>query len=356
MMGALVNGRRGGRSPSLLMAALIACVLLLGFNYWVSSSRNVELQAKLLELEEHVRQTSAEREREELGRSEAEKQLRQQAEQINLLKNNHQQQQGNLLLNISSSAKSVQEMKIQMKSLLEELGKVQKDLQFCENNMNTLNKKLTYDMTQCNTQILAAKEECSEKIAAAKQEMQKKYENQISQPSVQLQDTAPSVQKDTVSRPVSELAAGNDLDKSEGKVLNTQPALDLKPKMNDDIKTTEALADNALEKLKSPSISKPSNQNMTLNNLGNEEALEGVMDIKGGDLKAADALLDAAVNKVGKEDEAVEYNNEGEIEERLSQGKDDKADAQEEELQDYIGDDENEPESEAEKQAELAQE
>ena len=44
MMGALVNGRRGGRSPSLLMAALIACVLLLGFNYWVSNSRNVELQ------------------------------------------------------------------------------------------------------------------------------------------------------------------------------------------------------------------------------------------------------------------------------------------------------------------------
>lgn len=44
MMGALGNGRRGGRSPSLLVAALIACVLLLGFNYWVSNSRNSELQ------------------------------------------------------------------------------------------------------------------------------------------------------------------------------------------------------------------------------------------------------------------------------------------------------------------------
>lgn len=43
-MGGLGNGRRGGRSPPLLIGALIACILVLGFNYWVSSSRNLELQ------------------------------------------------------------------------------------------------------------------------------------------------------------------------------------------------------------------------------------------------------------------------------------------------------------------------
>lgn len=43
-MGGLVNGRRGGRSPPLMIGALIACILVLGFNYWVSSSRNLELQ------------------------------------------------------------------------------------------------------------------------------------------------------------------------------------------------------------------------------------------------------------------------------------------------------------------------
>lgn len=48
MMGALVNVRRGGRSPPLLMVALVACILLFGFNYWVSSSRNVELQVSLI--------------------------------------------------------------------------------------------------------------------------------------------------------------------------------------------------------------------------------------------------------------------------------------------------------------------
>jgi len=43
-MGALGNGRRGGRSPPLMIGALIACILVLGFNYWMSSSRNLELQ------------------------------------------------------------------------------------------------------------------------------------------------------------------------------------------------------------------------------------------------------------------------------------------------------------------------
>lgn len=43
-MGGLGNGRRGGRAPPLLIGALVACILVLGFNYWVSSSRNLEMQ------------------------------------------------------------------------------------------------------------------------------------------------------------------------------------------------------------------------------------------------------------------------------------------------------------------------
>ncbi|KAL7884226.1 hypothetical protein AOLI_G00069960 [Acnodon oligacanthus] len=368
MMGALVNGRRGGRSPSLLMAALIACVLLLGFNYWVSSSRNVELQAKLLELEERVRQASAEREREQMGRSEAEKQLRQQTEQLNLMENNHHKQQqsaqnmweqekGNLLLNISTGAKTVQEMKNQMKTLLEDLSKVQKDVQSCQGNMNTLNKKLTYDMTQCNAQILAQKEECSEKIAAAKQEVQKKYEKQTSAGAVQ--GGVLSTQKATVSRPASEVPAGNDSDKSASEHLYTEPAPELKHKTDKHLKSEifTGKAEMTGESSDKPSTSKPSNQNTTLSSLANDETLEGVMDIKGGDLKAADALLDAAVNREGKEDDAIEYDNEGEIEKRLSKLKDDKTAVQEfeEDLADYNGDDDNEPEFEADKQAELAE-
>ncbi|KAL6456773.1 hypothetical protein MHYP_G00353170 [Metynnis hypsauchen] len=371
MMGALVNGRRGGRSPSLFVAALIACVLLLGFNYWVSSSRNVELQAKLLELEERVRQASAESEREQMGRSEAEKQLRQQTEQLNLMENNHHKQQqsaqnmwehekGNLLLNISTGAKTVQEMKNQMKTLLENLSKAQKDVQSCQSNMNTLNKKLTYDMTQCSAQILAQKEECSEKIAAAKQEVQKKYEKQTSAGSDQ--GAVISTQKATVSRPASEVPAGNDSDKSASERLNTEPAPELKLKTDQHLKSeiytgkAEMTGDSS-DKPSTSKPSKPSNRNTTLSSLANDETLEGVMDIKGGDLKAADALLDAAVNREGKEDDAIEYDNEGEIEKRLSKLKDDKTAVQEfeEDLADYNGDDDNEPEFEADKQAELAE-
>ncbi|KAL7827421.1 hypothetical protein SRHO_G00331390 [Serrasalmus rhombeus] len=368
MMGALVNGRRGGRSPSLLMAALITCILLLGFNYWLSSTRNVELQAKMLELEERVRQASAEREREQVGRSEAEKQLREQTEQLDRMENNHHKQQqsaqnmweqekGNLLLNMSTCAKTVQEMKNQMKTLLEDLSKVQKNVQSCQNNMNTLNKKLTYDMTQCNAQILAQKEECNEKIAAAKQEVQKKYEKQTSAGAVQ--GAVISTQKATVSRSASEVPAGNDSDKSASERLNTEPAPELKHKIDKHLKSEifTGRAEMTGESSDKPSTSKPSNQNMTLSSLANDETLEGVMDIKGGDLKAADALLDAAVNREGKEDDAIEYDNEGEIEKQLSKLKDDKTAVQEfdEDLADYNGDDDNEPEFEADKQAELAE-
>ncbi|XP_035391904.1 Golgi membrane protein 1 isoform X2 [Electrophorus electricus] len=343
-MGALGNGRRGGRTPSLLFAALIACVLLLGFNYWVSNSRNVELQAKLLELEERVRQVSAEREREQLSRSDAEEQVHRQTEQLALQEDRNQKQQqsaqntwklekGKLLLNISSSAKTVQEMKNQMKTLLEDLSKVQKELQSCQSNMNTLNKKLTYDMTQCNTQILAMKEECNEKVV--KQGVQKKNLSPggEKQSSAAAGDAAVSAPKDTTPKL-----------SSEGL------------KRNDTAKSVDDTAVKDSDRSELPATSKPSNQNRTLNDVANEEDIEEVMDIKGEDLKPAGALLDAAVNGEGKEDEAIEYDNEGEIEKRLSKLKDEKAAQEfEEELADYNGDDDNEPEFEADKQVELAE-
>lgn len=43
MMG-LGSGRRSMKSPPLLLAALVACVIVLGFNYWIASSRSVDLQ------------------------------------------------------------------------------------------------------------------------------------------------------------------------------------------------------------------------------------------------------------------------------------------------------------------------
>lgn len=126
MMGALGNGRRGGRSPSLLVAALIACILLLGFNYWVSSSRNIELQvwhsvircslwqvvkwvavnynllfvvlqSRILEMESRMRQLAADRDREQQSKLKAEEETRRQNEQLELMEETHQRQQENTL-------------------------------------------------------------------------------------------------------------------------------------------------------------------------------------------------------------------------------------------------------------------
>lgn len=47
MMG-VGNGRRSMKSPPLLLAALVACVIVLGFNYWIASSRSVDLQVWLV--------------------------------------------------------------------------------------------------------------------------------------------------------------------------------------------------------------------------------------------------------------------------------------------------------------------
>lgn len=44
----LGNSCRGMKSPPLLVAALIACIIVLGFNYWVASSRSVDLQVTFL--------------------------------------------------------------------------------------------------------------------------------------------------------------------------------------------------------------------------------------------------------------------------------------------------------------------
>ncbi|KAK3539513.1 hypothetical protein QTP70_009493 [Hemibagrus guttatus] len=346
-------------------------------------------QTKLLELEEAVRRVSAEKAREQAARSEAEEQVHRQTEQLVLMEGAHHRRQQsaqniwnhekeNLLLNISSNAKTVQDMKDQMKSLREDLSKMQKELQSCQNNMNTLNKKLTYDMTQCNTQILAQKEECNEKLAAAKLEVQKKYKRQ-NEASAAVQPASDSTQKAVVSKPASEALGRKDVTKSLGEPQKVEPAPE-KTKSDEHQETNEIPQDQAVQpvndsdKPELPSTPILSTHNSTLTN-----KMEEVMDIKGGDLKDAAALLDAAAVTKVKEEEAIEYDNEGEIEKRLSKLKGanlhhfilgniplnfqcsgyrnvkSAVQEMEEELADYNGDDENEPEFEADKQAELAE-
>ncbi|XP_051950930.1 Golgi membrane protein 1-like [Xyrauchen texanus] len=391
MMGALGNGRRGGRSPSLLLAALIACILLLGFNYWFSNSRNINLQSKLLEMDEHMRLLAADRDREQQSKIKAEERTRRQNQQLDLMENTYRAQQEsaintwkqekeNLKLNISISTKTVLGMKYHMKSLMEDLSKMQSELKSCKSNFDILNKKTIKDLTQCDKQIVAMKEECSQKIGAVKSE---KHEKEHLPETLQ-NPSGSKTQKVTDSKAKSEVPPANHGNKSAAGPSNINSNVNPRPKNDETIVGKDK---------KDAVISKPTIKNEKVNKPANENVLKAVKDIKGKSLKAAggekdaDTLLDQAgifetkEDDIGfeigdgnegdagiaereedarigqrKDEDAIMYDNEGEIEKQLSKIKDENPGGgqnMEDEFANYNGENDNQPESEDDKQAEL---
>nr|XP_055024198.1 Golgi membrane protein 1 [Misgurnus anguillicaudatus] len=361
-MGALGNGRRGGRSPSLLMAALIACVLLLGFNYWVSNSRNIELQSKILELEDHMRMLTAERDSELRSKMKAEDEMRIQNEKMEIIKDTQRRQQDTALNNwiqeketlkhnISSTANMMQEMKEHMKSLLEDLGKVQNELKSCQSNSDTLT-------TQCNKQIESIKEKCGEKTEDA--ELEKLTAEK--EPAHVVPENAAGSEKSLFGKTKSELPAGNRQDKNEAEFWNNQP--DVESELMNENKDNNEKA--AVIINKSPTTSKPANKNETLNRPANDNVPDAVRDTLVDEVgilepKNDDIVIGEDEEKVrveeGKDENAIMYDNDGEIEKQLSKIKDENQEGGQEledDMANYNGDDDNQPESEDEKQAELA--
>ncbi|XP_010875108.1 Golgi membrane protein 1 [Esox lucius] len=406
-MGGLGNGRRGGRSPPLMIGALIACVLVLGFNYWVSNSRNLELQTKLYELEAQMRRAVSERGAVEVKKNEFQEEIHRLKEESSRMQslnkrlegvqNTCSQEKASQQINISSSTKTIQDLKSQLHVLKEDLGKCQKEFQSCSGSLNTLNKKLTYDMTQCNTQILAQREECAEKVAAAKQEVQNKLEK--FKPSSGSQNNTASTQKVGAVKVTSDKEDGlgkTVLDDTKTTPVNghvPEPsvakslAADLKAS---ELETNEILVDKAPVlslKESSPStvikgakpetvqgtegISKLRKSNMTENTElevmdthGGEPHIEGTVlgadDIQLSQGKGEEALIGQEKVEDPEEDYdadeqivgGVDLDKQNQMEEKI----DKEAEREmQEELADYNGDDENEGEFEADKQAALAQ-
>ncbi|XP_036835410.1 Golgi membrane protein 1 isoform X1 [Oncorhynchus mykiss] len=406
-MGGLGNGRRGGRSPPLMIGALIACVLVLGFNYWVSNSRNLELQTKLYELEAQMRRAASERGAVEVKKNEFQEEIQRLKEESSRMQslnkrlegvhNTCSQEKASQLINISSSTKVIQDLKSQLNELNEDLGKVQKEFQSCQGNLNTLNKKLTYDMTQCNTQILAQREDCAEKVAAAKREVQKKLE--MKNPAVSSQTNAAPTQKISsteVGVPDKEGPGKAGLDDTKTTPVHSHapepsaakgPAVDLK---TSELETNEIAVDKALDtpalsrKESLPSADAKGDQPGPVegaskprkNNLTEDTELE-VMDTHGGEpqIEEADPGADdiqlsqwkeeeAPIGQEKVEDPEEDYDADKPIvggvdpdqRNQMAVNIDKEAEREmQEELADYNGDDENEGEFEADKQAELAQ-
>lgn len=411
-MGGLGNGRRGGRSPPLMIGALIACILVLGFNYWVSSSRNLELQTKLYELEGQVRRGVAERGVVEMKKNEFQEEIQRQKEQISHIEslykrqlegsqNTCSQEKGTLQQNISSSTKTIQELKGQMNQLGDDLGKLQKELQGCQGNIKTLNSKLTYDMTHCQSQVLSQKELCDERVAAVKLEVQKKMEKLITPSGVSSQENAVD---GTAKEDGAGVMAGVDGVKTSTVVSHT-PSLS-QPKENDlpELLTNEIIVDKGQDApadlLPEEDLSKVEHQSVPSaaavkqdillppeealeteegeaetsepfkNNLTEDKDME-VMDAReeGAQTEEADPGMEGMLISRVKADETPnglklepdEYDADEQVvggvdleKQQHSKLAENIDKDMEEELADYNGDDENEGEFEADKQAELA--
>ncbi|XP_073321672.1 Golgi membrane protein 1 isoform X3 [Pagrus major] len=407
-MGGLGNGRRGGRSPPLMIGALIACILVLGFNYWVSSSRNLELQTKLYELEGQVRRGAAERGAAELRETEFREEIQRQKEQLNRIENLYKsklegaqnvcnQEKGTLQLNISSSTKTIQELKGQLNQLNDDLGKLQKELQGCQGNIKTLNNKLTYDMTHCHSQVLSQKELCDERVAAVKLEVQKKMEKLILPPAVSSQATAvngavkedgpvmadavkmatvvshtPSVSQPKENEPPELLTNEIIEDKGPDATADLTPAKDFSDVESPSLPSAAAVKQDILP----PPVGAVATEEgeaetskLVKNNLTDDKDME-LMDVheEGAQTEADPGMEGMLTGKVKAdetpggqkteepEDYDAEEQGEGGIDtDKQQQNKRPESLDLEQELADYNGDDENEGEFEADKQAELAQ-
>ncbi|XP_031616159.1 Golgi membrane protein 1 isoform X1 [Oreochromis aureus] len=410
-MGGLGNGRRGGRSPPLMIAALIACILVLGFNYWVSSSRNLELQTKLYELEGQVRRGAAERGADELKKKEFEQEIQKQKDQISNIQslykrqlegaeNTCSQHKATLQQNISSSAKTIQELKGQLNRLNDALGKLEKDLQSCQGNINTLNNKLMYDMTQCNAQVLSQKELCDERVAAAKLEADKKMQKLIHTPVSSQQENVEGVE---INKSVKALSDGipatassqtPSLSQLKGnkvhELLTNEIMVDIVPSAPVEQPTSKDLSKAGPKSVPSAAALKQEDKQpqegadkadevegetgkLVENNLTEDKENEAMnAHEEDPQIEEADPGMEGMLIGRGKADETQdgqklqepeEYDADEQVVggEDLEKPQENKQDenivdkVMEDELADYNGDDENEGEFEADKQAELAQ-
>ncbi|XP_013918015.1 PREDICTED: Golgi membrane protein 1 [Thamnophis sirtalis] len=171
----LGNGRRGIKSPPLLLAALVACIIVLGFNYWIASSRSVDLQNRLMELEGRMRRAAAERGAVEMKKNEFQGELKKQREQIDKIQSMHDFQIENinkihrgekeiLLNNITINDQLIQNLQENLKKLQRKCEKLQLDVDRFQYNQTNLQMKFSFNMSKCLSKMEELKEQCEEKL------------------------------------------------------------------------------------------------------------------------------------------------------------------------------------------------
>ncbi|XP_075596096.1 Golgi membrane protein 1 [Balearica regulorum gibbericeps] len=171
----LGNSCRGMKSPPLLVAVLVACIIVLGFNYWIASSRSADLQGRVMDLEGKVRRAAAERGAVELKKNEFQGELEKQRQQIDKIQSLHsfqmenvnrvhQEEKAVLVTNITVNERLIQSLREHLKELQTEYGKLQMDVYWFQKNQTNLQRKFSYDLSQCINQMKELKEQCEERI------------------------------------------------------------------------------------------------------------------------------------------------------------------------------------------------
>ncbi|KAM4877881.1 Golgi membrane protein 1 [Thomomys bottae] len=238
MMG-LGNGRRSMKSPPLVLAALVACVVVLGFNYWIASSRSMELQTQVLELENRVRRAAAERGAVELKKNEFQGELQKQREQLDKIQYSHhfqlesvnrvhQDEKAMLVNNITTSERLIRDLQDQLKALQKSYDRLQQDVVQFQRNQTSLEKKFSYDLSQCINQIKEVKEQCEEQrrevTKSRKEVIASKDLGEKSEPRQQLEVLSASQPLQEAGQPQAQVPQGKEPVPSNGRSPISTPS------------------------------------------------------------------------------------------------------------------------------------
>lgn len=160
------------KSPPFLIAVLIACVFVLGINYWITSTRCVELQRQVMELEGRIRRAAAERGAVEMKKNEFEDMLEKQKRQIDTIQSLHSSQiqnvhlfykseKENLLSNLTNKDNNIQNLQAEIANVQKQLEESKLDFKELQESQA---KKSFFELTQCSNKLAEVKEQCEEKI------------------------------------------------------------------------------------------------------------------------------------------------------------------------------------------------
>ncbi|KAM9167329.1 Golgi membrane protein 1 isoform 3-T4 [Mergus octosetaceus] len=284
------------KSPPLLVAALLACIIVLGFNYWVASSRNADLQSRIIGLESKVRRAAAERGAVELKKNEFQGELEKQREQIDKIQSlhsfqmenanrAHQEEKAALMNNITTNERLIQSLKEHLKELQTEYGKLQIDVYQFQKNQTNLQRKFSYDLSQCINQMKELKEHCEERIneitkkgSDVSQVRENKDFPEDSKKSGQADSQLPALKQSEFMQTDSEQPKDDDVPKEELTVKKTD--------------TLQAQDNQAQDALKDKDVDYNVDENEAESETDKQAALAGIANVQNSDENMKNHLYD----------------------------------------------------------------